>query len=177
MANPAPPNASAAVTPSGYEWPSESILRVAPFVVRRMVKWHECDPAGVVYAGNFVTYASSASHMFLGHLLGGRFHEKKREIGIDFPAKGYHLVFYSSLWPDQYFDMTVSVVRIGRASFTNQIVGTSLTGEPVFVAQMTPICVVPGGPKGRQSVPIPDRLRKALQDHINPTPHPMDGGA
>jgi hypothetical protein len=26
-------------------------------------------------------------------------------------------------------------------------------------------------------VPIPDRLRKALQDHINPTPHPMDGGA
>jgi acyl-CoA thioesterase FadM len=154
-----------------YDTPSEYILQRRPFIVRRVVKFH--DPAGVVYAGNFPTFAGSASHLFIGHLLGGPIHKMKKELGVDFPSKAYRFVFHSSLWPEDQVDMTVSVVHIGRSSFTIQVLGTRVDGTMVFAAHMTPICVVPGGPKTRQSAPIPPVLRAALEAHFNPSPHPM----
>ncbi len=38
----------------------EYVTGYAPFTVRRTARWHECDPAGVVYAGNFTDYLLSA---------------------------------------------------------------------------------------------------------------------
>jgi acyl-CoA thioester hydrolase len=156
-----------------YDAPSEFILQRDPFIVRRIVKWHECDPAGVVYAGNFTTYAGCAARLFLAHVLGGPFHRSLKALGVDLPAKAHQLVFYSSLWPDDYFDMEVSIVRIGGTSFTSEIIGKTLTGKLVFAAHLTSICVVPGGPNGRQAVAIPDALRSALQARFNPSPHKM----
>lgn len=35
---------------------TEHVLSQLPFVVRRRVKWGECDPAGVVYTVTFSEY-------------------------------------------------------------------------------------------------------------------------
>ena len=40
------------------------ISSLDPFTVRRAVRWAECDPAGVVYLGNYPHYLLSATHLF-----------------------------------------------------------------------------------------------------------------
>ncbi len=41
---------------------TEAVLADTPFVVRRRVKWGECDPAGVVYTPSFSEYVACETH-------------------------------------------------------------------------------------------------------------------
>ena len=45
---------------------TEYIVSELPLVVRRRVKWGECDPAGVVYTVSFSEYVISAAELFYG---------------------------------------------------------------------------------------------------------------
>ncbi|MCA1457078.1 hypothetical protein I6F35_28325 [Bradyrhizobium sp. BRP22] len=42
----------------------EVIISKVPFRVRRAVRWSECDPAGVVYTGQFSEYLLSSIYLF-----------------------------------------------------------------------------------------------------------------
>ena len=46
-----------------WRFAGEYITNETPFTVRRAVRWAECDPAGVVYLGNFPHYLLSAVHL------------------------------------------------------------------------------------------------------------------
>ena len=50
---------------------TEYVLSERPFVVRRTVRWGDCDPAGVVYTGRFTDYLLGAVGLFTDHLAGG----------------------------------------------------------------------------------------------------------
>lgn len=52
---------------------TEYVIRTMPFVVRRTVKWSECDPAGVVYTGSFAEYVLSAADLHFGRYRGEEF--------------------------------------------------------------------------------------------------------
>ena len=47
---------------------TERVLSTTPFVVRRRVKWRECDPADVTYTVAFSGYVISAAELFCGFL-------------------------------------------------------------------------------------------------------------
>ena len=97
-------------------------------------------------------------------------HRQKAAIGVDLPAKAAACVFHSSLLPEESFEMRVTVTRIGNSSFTNEIEGAKLSGQPIFTAHLTPICVLPAGANAsdRKSTPIPDALRLGLQRYLKP---------
>src|SRR5207244_7412645 len=47
---------------------TEHIIATRPLVIRRRVKWGDCDPAGVVYTVTFAEYVVSAAELFYGSL-------------------------------------------------------------------------------------------------------------
>jgi acyl-CoA thioesterase FadM len=131
-------------------------------VVRRRVKWGECDPAGVVYTATFTDYVISAAELFYGALLGTTPQRAKNELGFGTPSRGLSFDFLHSLRPHDEFDMTVYVADVRNRTYVLDIVATTPHGEPVFNARLTPICVA--RPE-RRSIDIPAAFREALLNY------------
>ncbi|MGB8419567.1 acyl-CoA thioesterase [Paraburkholderia sp.] len=141
--------------------PSEWLISGQPFVVRRRVKWSECDPAGVVYTVNFSEYVISVANRFYAFLLGAPVEAGKDAQGFGTPVKALSFVFNKSLRPDELFDMSVAVMDVRERSFDLGIAGTSETGETIFSATLSPICIA--RPE-RRSIAIPVEFRNRLME-------------
>jgi len=139
---------------------TEQVLSQLPLVIRRRVKWGECDPAGVVYTVTFSEYVISAAELFYGALFETTPQRAKREQGFGTPSRALTFDFQRSLRPDDEFDMTVTVADIHSRSYVLDVTGRTPAGDVVFVAKLTPVCVARDE---RRSIEIPDALREALQ--------------
>lgn len=142
--------------------PIEYLVSERPLVVRRRVKWGECDPAGVVYTATFADYVISAAELFYGALLGTTPQRAKSEQGFGTPSKALSFEFIRSLRPDDAFDMTVRVADVRARTYVLDVIATTPQGEPVFNARLTPVCVA--RPE-RRSIDIPPAFRQALLDY------------
>lgn len=138
---------------------TEQVVSTVPLVVRRRVKWGECDPAGVVYTVTFSEYAISAAELFYGALFETTSQRAKREQGFGTPSRALSFDFQRSLRPDDEFEMTVTVADIKSRTYVLDITARTLQGEVVFVATLTPVCVARDE---RRSIEIPAGFRQAL---------------
>lgn len=139
----------------------EEIVSTSPFVVRRAARWSECDPAGVVYAGNFPEFMLSAVQLFRRHVLEGSWQEIRDETGIDTPSKAISMVFNGSLWPDDVFDTAVTVGEIRNRSFDFEVSAVRATDRSsVFTGKVSAICI--SAADRRTAVPVPEQLRRRL---------------
>jgi len=141
---------------------TEHIISTIPVVVRRRVKWGDCDPAGVVYTVTFGEYVISAAELFYGLLFDGTPQRMKDEHGFGTPTRALAFDFRRSLRPDEEFDLTVSVRDIRTRTYVLDITARTLAGEDVFRAELTPICVARGE---RRAIDIPERFRHALEQY------------
>jgi acyl-CoA thioester hydrolase len=139
--------------------PSEWLLSESPFVVRRRVKWGECDPAGVVYTVNFSEYVISIANRFYSYLLGSPTETAKDTSGFGTPVKALSMIFNRSLRPDECFDVSVSVGDVRERSFDLLMEATTEGGQSVFSAKLSPICIER---RERRSIPIPPKFRERL---------------
>jgi 4-hydroxybenzoyl-CoA thioesterase len=140
--------------------PTEFVLSTQPFVVRRRVRWGECDPAGVVYTPRFTDYLVSAVSLLHEHVLGDEAPHYRKDLGIDTPCKGMSLVFQGALWPNDWFDMAVSIGEIRNASYDVLVKARTPDGRPVFEGVFSPVCI----PRNeRRAVSIPEDFRRRLQ--------------
>jgi acyl-CoA thioesterase FadM len=137
---------------------TEFVLSSKPFVVRRCVKWGECDPAGVVYTAQFSEYVLSAVELFYAHLLGSAPETAKRLSGIHTPTRALEFDFRKTLAPDDVFDMAVSVRRVRTRSYSLGIEATC-DGALTFSALITPVCT---DRDTLRAVAIPAALKNAL---------------
>lgn len=141
----------------------ESVVSTTPFVLRRQVRWSECDPAGVVFAGNFSLYIHHALEQFRASLFDRPWHEMQAAHGVAMPAKALNVVFHRALWPGETFDMNIRVIQVGTSTVRFSL-AASVAGQAAFDAQVTSICIAP---PVRKSVPVPDALRKVFESHIH----------
>ena len=141
---------------------TEHIVGRTPLVVRRRVKSGECDPAGVVYTVNFAEYVISAAELFYASIFSSTPQRAKEQLGFGTPTRALELDFRSALWPDDEFDLTVTVVDIRTHTYVLEIAARTLEGEDVFRATLTPICV---GNGKRQAIAIPAPFRNALEQY------------
>jgi acyl-CoA thioesterase FadM len=141
----------------------EEVISKSPFRVRRVARWSECDPAGVVYTGNFTEYALSAIHLFRRHVFERNWRDIREQTGVDLPAKAISMVFNGSLWPDDVFDMEVRAGEIRNRTFDFEITAERAdNGSSVFSGTLSVICV--SAADRRISAAIPDLLRRRLDD-------------
>ena len=145
----------------------EEVISTQPFRVRRVARWSECDPAGVVYVGNFAEYMLSAVHLFRRQVFDASWAEMREQFHIDTPGKALSMVFKGSLWPDDVFDVDVRVGEVRTRTFDFETVARrALDGTDVFEGKLTAICV--SALNRRISIPIPDLLRHRLQATRSP---------
>jgi acyl-CoA thioesterase FadM len=141
---------------------TEHIIGETPLVIRRRVKWGDCDPAGVVYTVTFSEYVISAAELFYGSVFGTTPQRAKDEFGFGTPTRALEFDFRSSLRPDDEFDMTVTVGDIRSRTYVLHIAAHTPGGEDVFRAALTPICVARGE---RRAIEIPVPFRTALEQY------------
>jgi|SoiMethySBSTD1v2_1073268.scaffolds.fasta_scaffold1176119_2 acyl-CoA thioesterase FadM len=152
---------------------TEYVLRTEPFTVRRRVRWSECDPAGVVYAGNFTEYLLSAADLFMQHLkVSGRL-MATNDRSYHTPGKAMSLVYMSSLWPDDVFDISVFAGEV-RTKTSDVLASASRAdnGSAVFMGRITSIYV--SREDRRQTVAIPNDVRGAFERYRARHPVPQD---
>ncbi|WP_322048281.1 acyl-CoA thioesterase [Paraburkholderia sp. J67] len=140
----------------------EYVLNVSPFVVRRTVRWGDCDPAGVVYTGRFPDYLLGALSLFKEHIAEGTGQSLGQPYGVGFPCRGMTFDFSGTLWPNDVVDLECYVGEIRTRSFDFHCEGRRPSGEPVFSARFSPICV---HAEVRESTDIPAPLRAILARH------------
>jgi len=139
---------------------TEFIHSFDPFVVRRRVKWGDCDPAGVVYTVRFIDYLVSAISLFHEHLFNEIPADYRKNLGIQTPCKSLSMVFNTALWPNEFFDMQVNIGDIRERSYDVRVESFNLSGKSVFNGVFSPICIPL---TERKSVPIPTCYRAILE--------------
>ncbi len=147
----------------------EAIVKRHPLTVRRIVRWAECDPAGVVYAGNFPEYMLSAAHLFRQTVLGAR--PGQRDFGQSYgtPGKAISMVFLGPLWPGDVFDMEVYVGALRERTSDLLVYAARVDdGSPVFVGRTTSIYVSIDDRK--KTIALPDDVRAAFEQYHALTP-------
>jgi acyl-CoA thioester hydrolase len=143
---------------------SEKMISTLPVVVRRRVKFGECDPAGVVYTPVFAEYVLSGFQWFIGVMLGGPMWQELTRAGFDTPIKALTFEFRSMLVTDQVFDMACRVTEIRTRTFDLEVLGRSVTESPhdLFVGKVTPIMV---SRDDKKSIEIPTALRRKIEQY------------
>jgi acyl-CoA thioesterase FadM len=142
----------------------ESVVSRQPFVVKRLVRWSDCDPAGVVYTGRFCDYVLSANNLFYSELAQGSYRKWVKALGIDTPCKGLEFEFHGALWPDDEFLIHGRVSAIRKHSYDIRYEATQADGRRIFSARLSPICISSSG--AREGVPIPDAMRARLEQLV-----------
>jgi len=138
----------------------EYVLSRDPFVVRRRVRWSDCDPAGVVFTGKFVEYTLSFVTLLYAEMAGGEAPMAwQQSLGVDMPCKGLEFEFHAALWPEDEFDLRCHISDIREHSFDIHIEAAEADGRRVFSARFSPICI---RRDARVRAPIPPQLLQVL---------------
>ena len=118
------------------------------------VRWAEVDPQGIVFNGNYLTYADVGITEYF-RALRVAYPDALTEGGCDFYAIKTTLEYKAPAHFDQLLDIDIRVARLGRSSLTFEMAiwgGEMLltTGEIVYVLALS---------APRASAPLPDWLR------------------
>lgn len=121
--------------PRGHVWARNF------WTFERQVKWGECDPAGIAYTPRFADFVAEAHLAFFEHLFGAPSYELLSSHRLALPAKALSLEFKRALRPGTRFIIEVSVADIRTRTYDLHMVGKAGSGDEVFTAKFTLICL------------------------------------
>lgn len=142
----------------------ETVTGRNPFTVQRIVRWQECDPAGVVYTGRFSDYVLDTLILFIDelHSVDGNAGSRERQQRVTLPMKRMELLFHASLYPKDTFQLEVKVLGVRTHTFDMRVLAKLMDGRVAFEAQCTPISI---RPTAREKTPLPDWFVEKLSQH------------
>src|SRR5689334_18052284 len=88
----------------------------APFVHEFRVRWGECDPQGIVFNANYVSYFDDTIGALWREAFGS--YAAMTERGIDMVVAEINLVYRASARPEEMLRVEATVERIGETSLT-----------------------------------------------------------
>lgn len=119
----------------------EALTSSLPLVVTKRVRWADCDPAGVVYAGKFNEYMLIAVNYFFDELGNGNYFQWIKDLNVDTPCKGLEMEFHGALWPEDEFDMHCTVSAFREHSYDIRIEARQKDDRRIFTGRFSPICI------------------------------------
>ncbi len=122
------------------------------------VRYNECDPQGIVFNANYLTYADIAVTELYREAFGG-WQVPMDDHGIDMVVAAAELRFLAPLTFDEEFELVTSLIRIGETSTTTRV-AMERGGETVAEVEVRHVVV---DPKSRVKTPIPAPVREALR--------------
>jgi acyl-CoA thioester hydrolase len=126
-----------------------------PFRHRLRVRYNECDPQGVVFNANYLTYFD----ITMGELwreLGG--YQEMVEAGVDMVVGEANIRYRDALRFDDEFEIRAAVTRLGDTSMTTELI-LARNGDTVAEGELRHVFIETGGGK---TSPIPEAIRSGL---------------
>ncbi|MEL7938862.1 thioesterase family protein [Pseudomonas delhiensis] len=120
------------------------------------VRWSEVDPQGIVFNGNYLTYADVATTEYYRNLE-IRYPADLLRGGGDLFAVKSSLEYFAPARYDDWLDMGVRVARLGRSSLTFQV-AIWCEEQPLTLGEL----IYAYANDQRQSQPLPDWLRERI---------------
>ena len=130
----------------------------APFRHPLRVRFHECDPQGIVFNANFLAYADIAMTELYREAFGS-WQAAMDEAGVDMVVAEANARYLAPLHFDDEVELVASVTRIGTTATTTLI---EIQKAEATVAEVTLRHVVVDHAT-RAKTPIPDSLRTGLE--------------
>ncbi|HEY7266558.1 MAG TPA: thioesterase family protein [Solirubrobacterales bacterium] len=126
-----------------------------PFRYRLRVRYNECDPQGVVFNANYLTYFD-LTMTELWRELGG--YQAMVDAGVDMVVAEARILYRAALRFDDEFEARLEIARLGETSMTTEIL-LSRDGEQVAEGELRHVFVESGG---GATAPIPEPIRAGL---------------
>jgi acyl-CoA thioester hydrolase len=131
-----------------------------PFRHQLRVRYNECDPQGVVFNANFLTYFDIAITELYREAFGS-WEKAMAEHGLDAVVAEARVRYLAPLRFDEEFELVARFARIGETSTTTAI-SVERAGEPVAEGEVRHVFV---DPDSRGKIAIPPGLRAALASY------------
>jgi acyl-CoA thioester hydrolase len=129
-----------------------------PFRHRLRVRYNECDPQGVVFNANYLTYFD-LTMTELWRELGG--YQAMVDAGVDMVVAEANIRYRAALRFDEEFESRATIVRLGSTSMSTEI--ELVRGdETVVEGELRHVFIESGG--GR-TAPIPESIRAGLAEY------------
>jgi acyl-CoA thioester hydrolase len=126
-----------------------------PFRHQLRVRYNECDPQGVVFNANYLTYFD-LTMTELWRELGG--YQAMVDAGVDMVVAEARILYRAPLRFDDDFEAEVEIARLGETSMTAGIL-LARDGEACAEGELRYVFIESGaGPKA----PIPEPIRAGL---------------
>lgn len=130
-----------------------------PFRHRQRVRYHECDPQGVVFNANYLTYFD-VTMTELWRELGG--YQAMVDGGVDMVVAEARILYRSPLRFDDEFDSEVELSQLGETSMTAEIL-LARDRQACAEGELRYVFIEAGGGAKR---PIPEALRDRLASYV-----------
>lgn len=143
-----------------------------PFTVRRLVRWGDSDPAGIIYTGAYLDYMVEAAEDFFIDLTGRHWRDMQLETGTGTPMVHASMDFRKPVPAGKAIDIAVHIGALGRSSFDVHFVSRDLEGDVCFTGKMTGVHIRHDGPSAIRAEAMPDDWRRKLEDYAKAFPVP-----
>lgn len=130
---------------------------MSPFRHRLRVRYSDCDPQGVVFNANYLTYFDIAITELWRRAL-GPYQEVTSERGIDLVVAEAGVRYLAPIGFDEEVELVAAVGRIGTTSMTTAL-AIETEAETAARGELRHVCVRHGTV---EKVAIPDDVREAL---------------
>lgn len=136
---------------------------VSGFVHALRVRYHECDPQGIVFNANYVAYVDVALTELWREAFGS-YEQVVTDHGIDLVVGSVTIDFRSSARPDEVIDVGLTLESIGTTSITTAI-DIRRDGHPIVAGSIRHVCV---DARTLAKAPVPEAVRTALEAAYGP---------
>jgi acyl-CoA thioester hydrolase len=131
---------------------------VTPFRHPLRIRFHECDPQGIVFNANFLAYADIAMTELYREAFGS-WQAAIEKDGIDMVVAEATVRYLAPLRFDEEVELVASVTRIGTTA-TTTLIEIEKSGSTVAEVTLRHVIV---DLETRAKTPIPDSLRTGLE--------------
>ena len=131
------------------------------FIVKRRVRFGDCDPGGVLYTPRIGYFVVEAILDFVSECFGAPAEKSIMDLGILPPARSFNVEFLKPMAWDDELEMYVSLKEMRTSALVFDVSGF-VSSDKVFEAELTQVCI---DPETRQPVNIPSKLREVLESY------------
>jgi len=137
-----------------------------PFIQSRIVRWGDCDPAGIIYTPRILNYAIETVEACLREVMGASWNVMREQHNIGGPTVHFECDIRKPLAPDMAVDLVLTLEKLGRSSMTSRIVCVDAEGVEYFRVLLVNCFVTGDSPTDIRALPISETWRERLKTLI-----------
>jgi 4-hydroxybenzoyl-CoA thioesterase len=137
-----------------------------PFIQSRIVRWGDCDPAGIIYTPRILDYAIETVEACLREVMGASWNVMREQHNIGGPTVHFECDIRKPLAPDMAVDLVLTLEKLGRSSMTSRIVCVDAEGVEYFRVLLVNCFVTGDSPTNIRALPISETWRERLKTLI-----------